>query len=137
MTREKLKGVDIRAAQIEIEAALRDLPIQDPVPVHNVMPYSSLIPDIARNLSLMRRLDDTKHRRKRALADLEQITNAARELGKQIETQILDSRQRINNLQLPLTAVLSIDGVRQAMEISDQLKKFVAIASNDRNRHVE
>jgi hypothetical protein len=119
-----------------IEAALRALPIKDPDRT-NVIPYSVHMPGIARHVLLMRRPNNMKSMRKRAMADLDKIMAGAAKLADLIDDQFPNEQKDLANPRIRITTLLPVAAVEEAIQLHDSLKQFVATAERARNQHFE
>jgi hypothetical protein len=122
--------------QSTIEAALRGLPIIDP-DRSDVIPYSALIPGIARSVLLMRRPNNMKSMRKRAIADLDKIKVAAARLADLIRNQFPDEQERLSNPRIRITEFLPVGGVLETTQLLNSLAQFISMAERARDQHYE
>jgi hypothetical protein len=119
-----------------IEAALRALPIKDSNRT-DAIPYSHLIPGIARHVLLMPRPNDLKRMRNRAVADLDEINKTAIQLAALIKDQLPDEQERRSNPKIRMTALLRVNEFADVIQLLTLLDRFAAAAARAREKHLQ
>lgn len=120
--------------QSAIEAALKALPIKDPVRT-DAIPYSYSIPGIARHVLLMRRPNDLKRMRNKAVAELDKISKVAARLATLITDQFPDEQERLSNPKIRMPALLRGNEIADAIQLLPLLDQFVAASARAREKH--
>jgi hypothetical protein len=86
---------------------------------------------------LMRRPNNMKSMRKRAIADLDKIIVGTEKLAVLIEDQFPTEKKDLEKPKIRITTLLSVVGVNEAFQLLDSLEQFVTTAKRARNQHLE
>jgi hypothetical protein len=118
-------------AQAQVEQALRALPIKGPVRSDRI-PYSFVIPDVARQILLIRWSNNLKRGRGNEIAALDRISKTARRLIDLIDDQMEPPAP--SSPEFRIWTLLTAQDVAQVATLRDSLKAFITAAQQARDK---